>query len=227
MPKASKPHAGKDKSKRHDPIAKQKTSPAKDPKASHLYTDDNPSTTLHGTGFKDEATAKKTLELVSRRSVTYQFQTINTMFYRAKNHPHSKGNHDMEAAMRVFRRWLDETYPQAKKERQLFKPVLPKETVKKFLQQIKDDPQVDSRFAEMYVDLPKGKRLANVLVDDEHPEEPDWERERESALANIVKDPAQKRPKEELWAEKEEPSTWLLQCISFAWTPPDVSWRKL
>lgn len=33
---------------------------AKNPKDSHLYTDDNPETTLQGTGFKDEATAQKT-----------------------------------------------------------------------------------------------------------------------------------------------------------------------
>lgn len=32
----------------------------KDPKQSHLYTDDNPETTLHGTGFKDAATADNT-----------------------------------------------------------------------------------------------------------------------------------------------------------------------
>lgn len=41
---------------------KAKTTPQKekDPKQSHLYTDDNPETTLHGTGFKDAATAEKT-----------------------------------------------------------------------------------------------------------------------------------------------------------------------
>jgi hypothetical protein len=49
-------------------------------KDSHLYTDDNPETTLHGTGFKDTEAAKHTIELVSKRSLTYQFQTINTMY---------------------------------------------------------------------------------------------------------------------------------------------------
>jgi hypothetical protein len=52
----------------------------KDPKDSHLYTDDNPETTLHGTGFKDSDAAKHTIKLVSKRSLTYQFQTINTMY---------------------------------------------------------------------------------------------------------------------------------------------------
>lgn len=47
----------------------------KDPKQSHLYTDDNPETTLKGTGFKDAETANKTskskilLRYERRRSV--------------------------------------------------------------------------------------------------------------------------------------------------------------
>ena len=89
---------------------------ARDPKDSHLYTDDNPSTTIHGTGFKDEATAHKTLDLIKNRSLTYQFQTVNTMFYRAKHHPSMKkgisggaGTKGMEEAMAIFREWLDVT----------------------------------------------------------------------------------------------------------------------
>lgn len=53
-------------SNRADPITKKgkakakEAKPAKDPKDSHLYTDDNPETSLQGTGFKDAATAHKT-----------------------------------------------------------------------------------------------------------------------------------------------------------------------
>lgn len=58
----------KKQSNRADPIAKkgkakakaEEAKPAKDPKDSHLYTDDNPETSLQGTGFKDAATANKT-----------------------------------------------------------------------------------------------------------------------------------------------------------------------
>lgn len=56
----------KKQSNRADPISKaardkkNDPKPEKDPKTSHLYTDDNPETTLHGTGFKDAATAHKT-----------------------------------------------------------------------------------------------------------------------------------------------------------------------
>ncbi|KAF3761509.1 hypothetical protein M406DRAFT_353134 [Cryphonectria parasitica EP155] len=41
-------------------VDKDEAKRTKDPKASHLYTDDNPETTLHGTGFKDAAAAEKT-----------------------------------------------------------------------------------------------------------------------------------------------------------------------
>jgi hypothetical protein len=70
--------------------ATKKTTRKDTGKDSHLYTDDNPSTTLHGTGFKDAETANNTLELISKRSLTYQFQTINTLFHRARNHPSVK-----------------------------------------------------------------------------------------------------------------------------------------
>lgn len=91
-----------------------KTTKTRNPRDSHLYTDDNPSTTIHGTGFKDKAAAQRTLELIGRRSLIYQFQTVNTMFNRAKHHPAMKkavegsaGTADIRAAMEVFREWLD------------------------------------------------------------------------------------------------------------------------
>lgn len=56
----------KKQNNRADPVSKKgkeaKPVKEKDPKASHLYTDDNPETTLTGTGFKDAATATNTSE---------------------------------------------------------------------------------------------------------------------------------------------------------------------
>ena len=71
----------------------------------NLYTDDNPKYTLKGTGFKDEAMAKKTIKLIRKRCLLYQFQVVNTMYNRAKYHPHK--NENMEKAMKVFKTWLD------------------------------------------------------------------------------------------------------------------------
>ena len=70
----------------------------------NLYTDDNPDYTLKGTGFKDKKTALKTLKLIKKRCLLYQFQVINTMYNRAKYHPHK--NEKMEDAMGIFKEWL-------------------------------------------------------------------------------------------------------------------------
>lgn len=56
--------APKKQNNRANPISKKakedKPIKEKNPKDSHLYTDDNPETTLKGTGFKDVTTAKNT-----------------------------------------------------------------------------------------------------------------------------------------------------------------------
>lgn len=78
----------------------------KEAKNLELYSDRNPETTLKGTGFRNAEKARETIRLVeaSGRGKVYQFQVINTMFFRAMYHPHrTKG---MEEAMKVFSRWL-------------------------------------------------------------------------------------------------------------------------
>ncbi|KAI7261766.1 hypothetical protein KC345_g9667, partial [Hortaea werneckii] len=159
MPKAAK-QTSRTKTSRTTPLLSSKsppqnnTTPRNDPKNSHLYTDDNPSTTIHGTGFKDAATAHHTLDLIKTRSLTYQFQTVNTMFHRASHHPAMKqksttsssgsgsgGNSQqgMKDAMAIFRHWLDETCPAAKSSLRAgggFKPLLSKTSVEKFLPRI-------------------------------------------------------------------------------------------
>lgn len=59
---------------------------------------------MKGTGFKDEKTAHKTIQLIRFRSPAYQFSVINTMVNRAKYHPHQTS--DMRLAMRIFSEWL-------------------------------------------------------------------------------------------------------------------------
>lgn len=67
------------------PPQRRKSSKAAFKTDSHLYTDDNPESTLHGTGFSSAETAERTIKLVSKRSRLYQFQVINTMYNRAKH----------------------------------------------------------------------------------------------------------------------------------------------
>ncbi|OQN95848.1 hypothetical protein B0A48_18133 [Cryoendolithus antarcticus] len=220
------------------PLSKQPR--AKDPKTSHLYTDDNPATTIHGTGFKDLATAKHTLEIISRRSLTYQFQTVNTMYHRAAHHPSVRGgptasNANIREAMDVFRIWLDETYPNAKAALRVdgFKPLLGKGSVAKWLPvlHLEGDPDA-KRFADFYVALGKAKRLANVLVDDSKPTEADWEVKRYAALDALVPEGRESGATwtdAELWVDREigprKPSELHSKMIAWAWSP--LSEKKL
>jgi hypothetical protein len=65
-----------------------------------LYSNRHPNRTMKGTGFKDEKTAHRTIQLIRFRSPAYQFNVINTMLNRAKYHPHQTTN--MRLAMKVF-----------------------------------------------------------------------------------------------------------------------------
>lgn len=195
-------------------------------KDSHLYTDDNPATTLHGTGFKDAATAQHTIELVQKRSLLYQFQTINTMYHRAKHHPHSSNNKDMQAAMTIFRKWLDETYPAARDSQIDFKPLLRRDVVEKYLPRMRSS-ELDTKWAEMYVALPKGKRLANVLMDDEKPGEADLARVRQDILEKLMNEQGDAglpgKDDKALW-DGDGVSSWHLKAMAYGWSPvkPDI-----
>lgn len=207
------------------------TSQPADPKTSHLYTDDNPSTTLHGTGFKDATTAHQTLTLISKRSLTYQFQTVNTLYHRAKHHPAMKkgdtaGNEDMRAAVAVFENWLQTTYPAAKESLREggFKPLLSKGYVEKQLPSIRKHLSPDEeavRFAEMYTSLGRNKRLGNVLLDDSKPEGPDWEVRRYEALCELVPEGSEWE-ETDLW-EGGEKKNGLgrrhLSVVAWGWSP--------
>ena len=81
-----------------------------------LYSDDHPEKSLKNTGFKNKTMAKQTLSLIKKRSLHYQFTVINTMYYRAINHP-SKTK-EMVDAIKIFKEWL-EKYPVKKKKEEI------------------------------------------------------------------------------------------------------------
>jgi hypothetical protein len=220
-----------------------KTSPSKEKatrkdtgKNSHLYTDDNPSTTLHGTGFRDAETANNTISLISKRSLTYQFQTINTLYHRANNHPSIKkakasddGPEGIRDALAIFKTWLDETYPASKAALRVgggFKPLLSKTVVSKIMPTLEaNKAKIGSdalEFAKLYTSLPKNRRLGNVLLDDEKPGEADWEVKRYEALASIVpgdKEDSKSWEKTELWDGEGGLSAEHLKLVAWAWSP--------
>ena len=71
-----------------------------------LYNDDHPKTSTKGTGFKDKQKALDTLKIIKNRDMTYQKLVVNTMYNRAKYHPHQTPA--MKEAMKVFNKWLKE-----------------------------------------------------------------------------------------------------------------------
>ena len=217
--------------------ATKKTTRKDTGKDSHLYTDDNPSTTLHGTGFKDAETANNTLKLISKRSLTYQFQTINTLFHRARNHPSVKkaktpdqAPAGITEALEIFKTWLDETYPASKAALRAagFKPLLSKTLVGKHLENInaaRSDAVIDSEaadFASLYVNLAKNRRLGNVLLDDGKPGEADWEVRRYEALDKLVPEGDEDGKgwaEERLWDGKGGLSAEHLNLVAWGWSP--------
>ena len=68
-----------------------------------LYEDNHPKTSTKGTGFKDKQKALDTLEIIKNRDLTYQKQVVNTMYNRAKYHPHQTDN--MKEAMKIYSAW--------------------------------------------------------------------------------------------------------------------------
>lgn len=80
---------------------------------STLYSDEHPEKSLKNTGFKNKTMAKQTLSLIKKRSLHYQFTVVNTMYYRAKNHPNK--TKQMDEAMKIFKEWLDK-YPEKKEK---------------------------------------------------------------------------------------------------------------
>ena len=70
-----------------------------------LFEDKHPETSTKGTGFKDKDKALDTLKIIKKRDLVYQKQVVNTMYNRAKHHPHQ--TKEMRAAMKIFKDWLD------------------------------------------------------------------------------------------------------------------------
>ena len=157
------------------------------------------------------------------------------MYNRAKHHPAFKkavsgsaGTSDMREAMEIFKEWLDVTYPAGKAALRAegFKPLMSKKCVERYLGTIEGSEGVSEmakKFATVYVNLPKGKKLGNVLVDDSKPTEADWERRRYDALNALV--PAGKEGSKEewklseLWKDDRSVSEGHLEMIAWGWSP--------
>ena len=74
------------------------------PVSQSLYEDYNPSTTIHGLGFKDKKTALYTIKRIKNEPLLYQVRVVSTMLGREKNHPQK--TEDMKKAILIYKKWL-------------------------------------------------------------------------------------------------------------------------
>ena len=89
--------------KKNPRVPRKKGQPAKSKKHSDLYTDEDPKGTIHGLGYKDEATARASVTKIrnSGRSHAHKTQAAIAMEQRAKAAGKSK-----EAA--IFRKFIEQ-----------------------------------------------------------------------------------------------------------------------
>ena len=96
---AAAAHEEKVWKRRHSPFKRGGGRP------SHLWTDENPATTIKGCGFKNAAAARTTLELTGQPSALHkQWWTVRAMRERAVRHPSQTAA--MREAVAVFDAWL-------------------------------------------------------------------------------------------------------------------------
>jgi hypothetical protein len=149
---------------------------------SKLYSDDHPDISLKGTGFKDIKTAQKTIKLVEKRSLKYQYDVINTMFNRAKYHPNQTV--DMKEAMKIFKLWLNDY--KNKKSRESNYKFLELETIIKYekiaeeygvsevARGLKPSIKSDEGFLKVYKRVKKPYKLQYMPIKKSRPQGQDY-----------------------------------------------------
>lgn len=183
-----------------------------------LYTDNNPKTTIKGTGFKDEKTALNTFKLIDKRSMLYKFTLINALYNRAKYHPNKTP--DMEKAMKIFDKWLKKN-----KNYKIKYPYLKLNIIKKFekLAEERDISRVsrgldkavksDYGFLVMYKKTKNPSKLAFIPVKKNNPSGNDYDSMREKFLN------ARSKQVKSLYDEEGLPTTPHLILIMNGYSP--------
>lgn len=149
-----------------------------------LYNDLHPEKSLQNTGFKDSKTASNTIKLVSKRSLRYQFDVINTMYNRAKYHPNR--TKQMEDAMEIYQKWLKKYQKLKKNEDNNYKFLSLKQIekyekiaelygVSEVARGIKKGTKTDKGFLQMYKEVDgKASKLQYIPVKLNKPEGQDY-----------------------------------------------------
>jgi hypothetical protein len=96
-------------------------------KTSHkgqLFSDNNPETTVQGYGFQNAQIAQHTIDDLKYRDIDYQFQVVNTMYYRGqkviKRTKDKNKIHNIKNALDIFSKWLSNYKKQNLSKKQSF-----------------------------------------------------------------------------------------------------------
>ena len=148
-----------------------------------LYNDLHPSKSLKNTGFKNKEVAMRTIDLIKKRSIRYQFDVINTMYNRAKYHPNK--TNDMEQAIKIFSKWL-KNYPILKKKEDTLYPWLSVKKINEFVELaseynvgevsrgIKPSTKTDKGFYQMYKEVGNPYKLQYIPIKKNKPDGQDY-----------------------------------------------------
>ena len=139
---------------------------------SQLYSDLHPEKSLQKTGFKDREKAINTIKLIKKRSLRYQFDVINTMYNRAKFHPHK--TKQMGEAMVIFHKWLKK-YPKLKKYEDKNYKFLTLKQIEKY-EKIAEIYKIRGiNFLQMYKEVDgKSNKLQYILIKPDKPDGQDY-----------------------------------------------------
>lgn len=139
---------------------------------SKLYADDHPNISTKGTGFKDKQTALNTINLINKRSLKYQFDVINTMYNRAKYHPHQTS--EMKDAMNIYKEWLKDYENKKKKEPKYdflplsvvikYEKIAEEYGVSEVARGLKSSKKTDEGFLEVYKRVKNPSKLQYILT---------------------------------------------------------------
>ena len=79
-------------------------------KKGKLFSDDNPETTVQGYGFQNSQISQHTIDDLKYRDIDYQFQVVNTMYYRGqeviKRTKDKSKIKNIKNALDTFSKWL-------------------------------------------------------------------------------------------------------------------------
>jgi hypothetical protein len=187
-----------------------------------LYSNNkHPETNILNTGYKDINAVKRTIKLISKRSIIYQKSVINTMYNRAKYHQHK--TEDMTNAMKYMKSWLTENKNKSYKYEYLdlniikkFEKIADKYNISRVARGLDKPVKSEHGFLTMYKKYGKSK-LPFIPLFKNKPEKGDYDIFREKYINARLGQ--MKTMKIKLYKENGEPTNHHLTLIMNGYSP--------